>query len=91
MSVTVFTTDDFKSFKNDLDLKFENLFSLLEKEKSNTKRWLKSNELKSQYGISTGKQQYLRDSGELPFTKILGTIYYLQEDVEKILQGNKSA
>jgi hypothetical protein len=46
-----------------------------------TKKWLKSLEVRKMLNISAGKLQYLRDRGEIPFTKLGGITYY---DVDKI-------
>ncbi|MEO8887308.1 MAG: helix-turn-helix domain-containing protein [Mucilaginibacter sp.] len=46
-----------------------------------TKKWLKSMEVRKMLNISAGKLQYLRDRGEIPFTKLGGITYY---DVDKI-------
>ena len=46
-----------------------------------SKKWLKSLEVRKMLNISAGKLQYLRDRGEIPFTKLGGITYY---DVDKI-------
>ena len=46
-----------------------------------SKKWLKSLEVRKMLNISAGKLQYLRDRGEIPFTKLGGITYY---DVDKM-------
>jgi len=46
-----------------------------------SKKWLKSFEVRKMLNISAGKLQYLRDRGEIPFKKLGGITYY---DVDKI-------
>ena len=88
MKVDFISVEEFHSFKNDLYEKLDSLVGLFQN-KTMDRVWLKSEGLKKKYGISLGKQQYMRDSGELPYSKILGTCYYLQNDIEEILDRNK--
>jgi hypothetical protein len=68
------TLGDLAHFKNEL---FKELRYLLgQKELSMQKQWLKSCEVRALLGISPGTLQHLRDSGQLPFTRMGGTIYY---------------
>ena len=53
------------------------------------RKWLKSFEVKKMLGISTGTLQTLRSNGDLPFTKMGGTMYYDPEDIEAVLQKQK--
>lgn len=49
------------------------------------KRWLKSCEVRKMLNISSGTLQHLRDTGQIPFTRVGGLIYYEQGAIEKIL------
>jgi hypothetical protein len=53
-----------------------------------SKKWLKSFEVRKMLNISAGKLQYLRDRGEIPFTKLGGITYY---DVDKITRMMETA
>jgi hypothetical protein len=53
-----------------------------------SKKWLKSFEVRKMLNISAGKLQYLRDRGEIPFTKLGGITYY---DVDKITSMMETA
>ena len=48
------------------------------------KRWLKSFEVRKLLNISSGTLQHLRDSGQIPFTRVGGLIYYEQGAIEQI-------
>ena len=49
------------------------------------KRWLKSHEVRRLLQISPGTLQHLRDSGQLPFTKLGGIIYYESEVIDSMM------
>lgn len=53
------------------------------------KKWLKSYEVKKILEISSGTLQTLRNDGILPFTKIGGTIYYSNDDIDAVLENRK--
>ncbi|WP_066633738.1 helix-turn-helix domain-containing protein [Labilibacter marinus] len=87
MAVQIITTDDLREFKIDLLADIEKL--LKQSSDSNTKKWLKSHEVKELLNISPGTLQHLRVSGILPYTKIGGTIYYDYSDIQKMIADNK--
>lgn len=88
MEIKLISQNEFKTFQNEINEKLEKLINLFDA-KSTEKKWIKSGEVQKHYQISPGKLQYMRDSGELPYSKIMGTCYYLQSDIEKILENNK--
>jgi hypothetical protein len=55
------------------------------------KEWLRSAEVMGMLSISTGTLQNLRINGDIPFTKIGGTLYYERKAILKVLNDNKSA
>ena len=55
-----------------------------------TKRWLRSKEVIKLLKISPGTLQNLRINGTLTYTKIGGTLYYDNSDIEKLLNNNKT-
>jgi len=55
------------------------------------KEWLKSAEVMEMLSISTGTLQNLRINGEIPYTRIGGTLYYERKAILKVLNDNKSA
>jgi hypothetical protein len=38
-------------------------------------------------GISLSKLQYMRDNGEIKFTRVGGTIFYSVEEINKLLSS----
>ena len=89
MSVEIITKEDLHLFRRQL---LEDLQQLLSKRQpqQTQKQVLKSAEVRKLLKISPATLQSLRVSGALPFTKIGGTLYYRQEDIEQLMQGNKS-
>lgn len=51
---------------------------------------LKNKDLKKQLSISDSTIENLRNSGELNYTKVLGTYYYYQTDINQMLEKNKT-
>lgn len=68
------TRADLELFRNEL-LK-EIRFLLSQKEAGGQKPWLRSYEVRRLLQISPGTLQHLRDTGQLPFTKVGGIIFY---------------
>jgi hypothetical protein len=52
-----------------------------------SKKWLKSQEVRRLLKISPGTLQNLRINGTLNYTKIGGILYYKLEDINKLLEG----
>jgi hypothetical protein len=52
-----------------------------------SKKWLKSQEVRKLLKISPGTLQNLRINGTLHYTKIGGILYYKLEDITKLLEG----
>lgn len=52
-------------------------------------KWLKSEEVKKLLNVSAGTLQTMRRSGNLPYTKIGGLIYYNMDDIHRMLDGPK--
>jgi hypothetical protein len=53
-----------------------------------SKKWLKSSEVRKMLNISPGTLQNLRINGTLRFTKIGSIMYYKLEDINRVLEGN---
>ena len=54
------------------------------------KKWLRSKEVRNMLSISAGTLQNMRIHGHIPFTKIGGTLFYDYEEIENVLNLNKS-
>jgi len=86
MAISVITQEDLKQFKIELLSEIRDIFPHFQLEK----RFVRTREARKILdGISVGKLQLMRDKGEVPFTKIGGTIFYDKVQLEKIL-SNKS-
>ncbi|PKR80699.1 DNA-binding protein [Brumimicrobium salinarum] len=86
MATTVLTTDDLREFKHEL---LEEIKSLINEEKPEPKKWLKSSQVRKMLSISSGTLQTLRVDGVIPFSRVGGSIYYAYDDIVKILKENK--
>lgn len=88
MAIEVLTKEDLNVFKAEL---LTAISQLVNANPQNKQKWLKSKEVLELLTISPGTLQNLRINGTLTFTKIGGTLYYDQDDINKILEGNKKA
>ncbi|MNQ70490.1 Helix-turn-helix domain protein [compost metagenome] len=87
MAASIITTEDLYEFKIDL---LQEIKKMLQSVEPNTnKKWLKSKEVIKLLNISAGTLQNLRINGTLSYTKIGGTIYYENQDIDKLLEKNK--
>ncbi|MBI6116013.1 helix-turn-helix domain-containing protein [Salegentibacter maritimus] len=84
MAKEIITTDDLMIFKLEL---FDELKRLMEEHSyRKNKRYLKSAEVKELLGISAGTLHNIRINGNLPYTKIGGTIFYDWNDIQRIMK-----
>lgn len=88
MPTEIITTDDLREFKIDL---LEEISRLLKEYSGHpTKKWLKSWEVRKLLDISPGTLQNLRENQTLPFTKVGGVIFYDYQDIQQMLDPNRS-
>jgi len=59
--------------------------------KATRKSWLDTNDFEEEFGISKRRQQYLRDSGQIPYVKDGRLIRYKRAEVEKFLKDRHIA
>jgi hypothetical protein len=79
---------------HDLQNLKEEIFSelaLITGKTTTKKEWLRSAEVMEMLSISTGTLQNLRINGEIPYTRIGGTLYYERKAILKVLNDNKRA
>lgn len=82
------TLSDLEAFKSEIVTEFRGIVQeLLER---TNKKWLKSYEVKKLLGISPGTLQNLRVNGTLPYSKIGGVILYDFDDIQRVVEENKS-
>lgn len=87
MAATIITTEDFIEFKKELLEEIKKIFD--SQTTTQNKKWLKSAEVRELLNISPGTLQNLRINGTLSYTKIGGTMYYANQDIDKLLESNK--
>lgn len=78
------TIGDLERFRDDLLREIKHLLS--QKQFAPQRQWLKSFEVRNMLKISPGTLQHLRDTGQLPFTKIGGIIYYDHEAIRSMME-----
>jgi len=85
MNVELITKEDLKEFKSDL---LNEIKAIVKPGDGQSRKWLKSAEVRKLLKISPGTLQNLRINGTLRYTKVGSIIYYKQEDIDKVLEGN---
>ena len=85
MLLEFITKSDLLDFKKEIITELNNLLT----DEPQTSKWLKYADVRKMLNISPGTLQNLRVNGVLPYTKIGGTVFYDQDDVLKVLNGNK--
>src|SRR4051812_45832079 len=86
MAVEIITREDLHEFRT---LLLGDIKQILQSKPQQAKQWLKSTEVRKLLNISPGTLQTLRINKTLSYTKIGGIIYYANQDIEKLLEGNK--
>ena len=86
MAVEIITKEDLQHFKKELVAEIK---EALKAQPNQGKKYLQSPDVRKLLGISPGTLQHLRVTGQLPFTKIGGKIFYEMEDIEGMMEGNK--
>jgi len=84
MNLEIITKEDLKDFKNEM---LTEIRQLMQPGQGQSKKWLKSNEVRKLLNISPGTLQNLRMNGTLSFTRIGSIIYYKADDINKLLEG----
>jgi hypothetical protein len=87
MAANIITIEDLTQFRHQL---LEDIKNIFHTKPAKQKQWLKSSEVRKLLKISPGTLQNLRINGTLSFTKIGSIIYYNYEDIETLLDSNKT-
>jgi hypothetical protein len=85
MNVELVTKSDLENLRDSLIKEMRSIVGL----KADTKKYLKSSEVRDILGCSPGTLQHLRVNGTLEYTKIGGTIYYSSDSVNAVFDRNK--
>lgn len=86
MAVEIITKEDLQHFKKELVAEIK---EVLKEQPNSTKKYLQSPEVRKLLGISAGTLQHLRVTGQLPFTKVGGKIFYEIKDIDGMMEENK--
>jgi hypothetical protein len=86
MNVELITSEDLKKFKIEL---LNDIKQIIQPGEGQSKKWLKSSEVRKLLNISPGTLQNLRINGTLRFTKMGSIMYYKLEDINKVLEENE--
>jgi hypothetical protein len=86
MAIEILTKADLCEFRKSL---LDDFREILKEKNDQSKKWLKSTEVRKLLNISPGTLQNLRINGTLSYTKIGGIIYYANQDIDKLLENNK--
>jgi hypothetical protein len=86
MAIEILNKEDLNQFHKSL---LEDIKEILKGKNEQSKKWLKSTEVRKLLNISPGTLQNLRINGTLTYTKVGGIIYYSDLDIEKLLEINK--
>lgn len=86
MVIEIITKEDLNEFRKSL---LEDIREILKGKNDQSKKWLKSKEVRKLLNISPGTLQNLRINGTLSYTKVGGIIFYSNAAIEKLLEVNK--
>ncbi|MDB5119771.1 MAG: hypothetical protein JWN56_989 [Sphingobacteriales bacterium] len=80
------TVQDLMDFKQQL---LSEIKQLVKPEPTKSeKKWLKAFEVKQLLRLSSGKLQYLRDKGVIPFKKLGSVTYYDLERIQRLMEND---
>jgi hypothetical protein len=85
-AIELLTKEDLKQFKGEL---LTEIKAIMQPGQGQSKKWLKSIEVRKMLNISPGTLQNLRINGTLSYSKVGSIMYYKLEDINKVLEGNQ--
>ena len=85
MSVNILTKEDLVLFQDEL---LNEIKGIINQSPVQTKKWLKTDEVKDLLKVSASTLQTLRINGTLTYSKLGGIIYYDYEHIENVLKKN---
>jgi Helix-turn-helix domain len=85
MAVEIITKEDLQNFKQELLKEIQSLMS-----PPQSRQYLQSAQVRKLLGISPGTLQHLRITGQLPYTKVGGKMFYQMDDIQRMMEGTKS-
>ena len=85
MNLELITKSDLIDLKNEITASLTTSIKELK-----PKKWLRSKEVRHMLSISPGTLQNMRINGDIPYTKLGGTLFYDADEIGQILEKNKS-
>jgi hypothetical protein len=92
MEIKFVTEEELERFREKLLAEFKHILSekpVPAPEGQGKTLWLKSYQVERLLGISTSTLQTFRRKGILPYAKVGGTCYYLQNDIVELVKQRK--
>ena len=88
MSIRIATIEDLMKIKSELIEEIKVIIGDLDAQ-PHQKRWFRNTELQEYLNLSASSIQNLKNSGELPFSKVKGTVFYDINEINKLMKKNK--
>lgn len=85
MNIDILTKEDLNNFRGQL---LEDIKTLIQPKSKPQPKWISSSEVRRLLKISQSSLQTLRIREDLKTSKILGTVYYQAEDIDRIFEKN---
>jgi hypothetical protein len=82
------TIGNLEDFKKDLFEEIKNLIKGTNNQQ--TKKWLKSSEVRKMLGVSPGTLQNLRINRTITFSKVSGIMFYKYDEIISLLERNST-
>ena len=86
-AIEILTRDDLQQFREQL---LNDIKGLISTPREQVKQWLKSAEVRKMLSISASTLQTLRINGTIRFTRVGKIMYYKNDDIVKLLEGEES-
>lgn len=83
MNIEILTKSDLQNFKQELITEIQ---SIVGNTSTKEQKWIKGIDVRNLLGISAGTLQNLRINGTLTPSKIGGTHFYKNSDIQKLLE-----
>lgn len=86
MAVEVITREDLNQFRT---LLLKDVNEIMDSKSNIYKKWLRTNEVRELLNVSESTLKNLRIKGILTHTKIGSSVFYSNQEIEKLLETNK--
>lgn len=86
MEIDIITMEELLQVKQEIVAEIKQALET-RSEKTESRLWFRSAEVRKMLNISPGTLQNLRINGTLPYRKIGGTIFYNRADIQRMMSG----